>query len=107
MKAIVRRLCRLELNLGVRESNEPSAAEIIYERRRQRLLASGLPCEEHPPGYFRGLGSEVIDAEVLRNATAEAGGESDISVAAVDRSTPPRAFLLRIPESATPRRISN
>jgi hypothetical protein len=70
MKLIMRRLCRLELNLGVRESNEPTAAEILYDRRRRRLLASGIPCEERPPGYFRGIGSCVIDADVLRNARA-------------------------------------
>jgi hypothetical protein len=58
-------------NLGVRESDDPSGAEIIYERRRWRFQSSGLPCEEHPPGYFRCGGSSVIDAEVLRNARAE------------------------------------
>jgi hypothetical protein len=77
MKAIMRRLRRLELNVGVCQSDEPNVAEIIYERRRRRLAASGLPCEEHPPGYFRrGAGSEVIDADELRNALTRRRAEA-------------------------------
>jgi hypothetical protein len=77
MKLLIRRIRRLELNVGVCESDGPSVAEIIYERRRQRLEASGLPCEEHLPGYFRGGGgSFVIDAEALRNARTRRHAEA-------------------------------
>jgi hypothetical protein len=76
MKPIMRRLRRLELNFGVCESDGPSVAEIIYERRRRRLAAEGLPCEEHPPGYFRRGGSGVIDADELRNALTRRHAEA-------------------------------
>jgi hypothetical protein len=48
MKAIIRRLCRLEEVRVVREQEGPSPVELIRERRRRRAEASGEPFEERP-----------------------------------------------------------
>ena len=49
MKAIIRRLCRLEEVRAVREQYEgPSPIDLIRERRRHRAEASGEPFEERP-----------------------------------------------------------
>ena len=48
MKAIIRRLCRLEEVRVVREQGGPSPVELIRERRRRRAEASGEPLEERP-----------------------------------------------------------
>jgi hypothetical protein len=48
MKAIIRRLCRLEEVRVVREQEGPSPVELIRERRRRRAEASGKPFEELP-----------------------------------------------------------
>jgi len=49
MKAIIRRLRRLEEVRVVREQEEgPSPVELMRERRRRRAEASGEPFEERP-----------------------------------------------------------
>ena len=49
MKAIIRRLRRLEEVRVVREQEEgPSPAAVIRERRRRRAEANGEPFEERP-----------------------------------------------------------
>jgi hypothetical protein len=48
MKAIIKRLCRLEEVRVVREQGGPSPVELIRERRRRRAEASGEPFEERP-----------------------------------------------------------
>ena len=48
MKAIIRRLCRLEEVRVVREQEGPSPVELSRERRRRRAEASGEPFEERP-----------------------------------------------------------
>jgi hypothetical protein len=51
MKAIIRRLRRLEELRVVREQEGPSPVELIRERRRRRAEASGEPFEEWPCEY--------------------------------------------------------
>ena len=51
MKAIIKRLCRLEEVRAVREQDGPSPVELIRERRRRRAEASGEPFEEPPCEY--------------------------------------------------------
>ena len=48
MKAIIRRLCRLEEVRVVREQEGLSPVDLIRERRRRRAEASGEPFEERP-----------------------------------------------------------
>ena len=49
MKAIIRRLRRLEEVRVVREHEEgPNVVELIRERRRRRAEANGAPFEERP-----------------------------------------------------------
>ena len=48
MKAIIRRLCRLEEVRIVREQEGPSPVDLIREHRRRRAEASGEPFEERP-----------------------------------------------------------
>ena len=48
MKAIIRRLRRLEEVRIVREQEGPSPVELIRERRRRSAEASGEPFEEPP-----------------------------------------------------------
>ena len=48
MKAIIRRLRRLEEVRIVREQEGPSPVELIRERRRRSAEASGEPFEERP-----------------------------------------------------------
>jgi hypothetical protein len=48
MKAIIRRLRRLEEVRVVREQEGPSPVELIRERRRRRAEASGEPFDERP-----------------------------------------------------------
>jgi hypothetical protein len=48
MKAIIKRLCRLEEVRAVREQEGPSPVDLIRERRRRRAEASGEPFEERP-----------------------------------------------------------
>jgi hypothetical protein len=48
MKAIIKRLRRLEEVRVVREQEGPSPVELIRERRRRRAEASGEPFEERP-----------------------------------------------------------
>ena len=53
MKAIIRRLRRLEEVRAVREQDEgPSPIDLIRERRRRRAEANGEPFEER---LYRGL----------------------------------------------------
>jgi hypothetical protein len=49
MKAIIRRLCRLEEITIVHQQDEgPGPIDLIRERRRRRAEASGEPFEERP-----------------------------------------------------------
>ncbi|SRR5260370_42069985 len=71
MKTIARRLRLLENRVASHEIGGPSPAEVLRERRRRRLEASGLPYEERAlePLPFE-LGRRPTCAEVLRSARA-------------------------------------
>ena len=77
MKTIIGRLRRLEQMSGGSNSGGTSPAEVLWERRRRRFEAEGLPFEDRPPepGFYA-HGSGVLDAEVLRNARARRCAES-------------------------------
>jgi len=78
MKTIIRRLRRLEGMAADPDFQGPSPAEALWERRRRRLEAEGLPFEERPPGSFRHAhDSGVLDAEILRKARARRWAESE------------------------------
>ena len=49
MKIIDRRIRKLEKTVANHEIGGPSPAEVVRERLRRRLEASGLPFEEAPP----------------------------------------------------------
>jgi hypothetical protein len=72
MKTIIRRLCRLEETLAPQAADEEvRIANLLRERRRRRLEASGLPYEERPvEPYPRTLGRRATWAEVLRERRA-------------------------------------
>jgi hypothetical protein len=77
MKTIISRLRRLEERVADPNFGGPSPAEVLWERRRRRLEAEGLPFEERPPEPgFHTHGSGVLDAEVLLNARARRWAES-------------------------------
>ena len=60
MKAIIRRLRRLEEITVVHQQEEgPNLAELLRERRRHRAEANGEPFEERP---YRGLTYDPIEA---------------------------------------------
>jgi hypothetical protein len=70
MKAIVRRLTRLEQShTPIADLRRQSAAEILWERKQRRLQAEGLPYEtirpQHPPGPYMSC------AETLRKCRQE------------------------------------
>jgi hypothetical protein len=69
MKAIIRRLCRLEEVRVVREQEGPSPVELMRERRRRRAEADGEPFEEWPdegPTYDQN--GQLSVADILRKA---------------------------------------
>ena len=65
MKAIIRRLCRLEEVRVVREQEGPSPVELMRERRRRRAEADGEPFEE-PPDEEPTYDPNVSVADILR-----------------------------------------
>jgi hypothetical protein len=68
MKAIFKRLCRLEDRVAGPGFQGPSPAEVLLERRRRRLEAGGLPFELPPPGRLvHARGNSLRIADVLRN----------------------------------------
>src|SRR5450759_3633154 len=66
MKAIFRRLCRLEDRAARPDFQGPSPAEVLFERRRRRSEASGLTFGDRPPEPFLCPHGKSI-ADVLRN----------------------------------------
>jgi hypothetical protein len=69
MKTIARRLRLLENRVASHEIGGPSPVEVLRERRRRRLEASGLPYEERAPeSILYELGRRPTCAEVLRSA---------------------------------------
>ena len=75
MKAILRRLDRIEQSLAPKPTAEDrrmaELADLIRERRRRRLEAAGLPFEELPqlpPDYD---GRRLSIAEILRARRAQ------------------------------------
>jgi hypothetical protein len=77
MKLITRRIRLLENRVASHEIGRPSPVEVLRERRRRRLEASGLPYVERPrePLVFE-HGRPPTCAEVLRAARARRHAES-------------------------------
>jgi hypothetical protein len=80
MKTIIKRLGRLEDRVASPGFQGPSPAEILFERRRRRLEASGLRLKERPLGpLIHARGNSLLIADVLRNRRAlrctEAGSQ--------------------------------
>src|SRR5258708_240081 len=77
MKAIITRLRRLEERVANHQTGGPSRVDVLRERRRRRLEASGLPYVERPrePLVFE-HGRCATCAEVLRAARARRHAES-------------------------------
>jgi hypothetical protein len=70
VKAIIRRLTRLEqARTPIANVQRQRAAEILWERRRRRLKAAGLPFETVKPRYSQGQYMSV--AETLRMCRQE------------------------------------
>jgi hypothetical protein len=68
MEKIIRRLCRLEDRAVSPDFQGPSPAEVLFERRRRRLKASGLPFEDRVPEPFLFAHCKGLRiADVLRN----------------------------------------
>jgi predicted nucleic acid-binding OB-fold protein len=63
MKTIIRRLHRLE-SVAAIVAKGPSIAEVILERRRRRLEASGQTVESSPPIDYTGC--RTIADHILR-----------------------------------------
>jgi hypothetical protein len=76
MKAIFKRLCRLEDRVASPGFQGPSPAEVLFERRRRRLEASGLPFEDRPPESFLCPHGKSI-ADVLRNRRTRRSTEAE------------------------------
>jgi hypothetical protein len=70
MKAILRRLDRIEQSLAPKPSVQgrrmAEIADQIRERRRQRLQAAGLPFQEPPPLPPDYEGQRLSIAEIIR-----------------------------------------
>ena len=70
MKAILRRLDRIEQSLAPKPTAQDrrmaELAELIRERRRRRLEAAGLPFQEPPPLPADYCGRRLSIAETLR-----------------------------------------
>ena len=77
MKLITRRIRLLENRVASHEIGGPSPVEVLRERRRRRLEASGLSYLERPlePLVFE-HGRRPTCAEVLRAARARRHAES-------------------------------
>ena len=69
MKAIIRRLRRLEEAKVVRQQEEgPSVADLLRERRRRRAEVNGEPFEERPfEGLSYDLSGDLSVADILRS----------------------------------------
>ena len=70
MKALKRRIRRLEQRLAPQPASKgPSAVDILRERRRRRLEAAGQPFEEPAPAQLTsGAGRPRSVVEILRQA---------------------------------------
>jgi hypothetical protein len=70
MKALKRRIRRLEQRLAPQPASKgPSAVDILRERRRRRLEAAGQLIEEPAPAQLtRGAGRPRSVVEILRQA---------------------------------------
>jgi hypothetical protein len=76
MKAVARRILRLESALTPQVDVAACLqawdwATILYQRRRRRAEANGLPFDQLPPernNYVQQAGSPLTYAEVLRDA---------------------------------------
>jgi hypothetical protein len=70
MKALKRRIRRLEQRLAPQPASKgPSAVDILRERRRRRLEAAGQPIEEPAPAQLAsGAGRPRNVVEILRQA---------------------------------------
>jgi hypothetical protein len=70
MKALKRRIRRLEQRLAPQPASKgPSAVDILRERRRRRLEAAGQPFEEPAPAQVAGgSGRPRSVVEILRQA---------------------------------------
>ena len=68
MRAVIRRLCRLEEKFVPQEDPESlRIADLLRERRRRRLEASGQPFEDAPrETVYAGPGRRLSIAETLR-----------------------------------------
>lgn len=76
MRAIVRRLARLEKSsTPIAHLRCQSAAKLLWERRQRRLQAEGLPFEtvepEYPPGPY------ISCADALRMCLAQKRAERE------------------------------
>ena len=78
MKAIAKRIRRLEERLQLQQDRqpdrkEPSPADILRERIRRRAEAAGEPFEEPAPGRIRDeTGRLLSPAEILREGWGRA-----------------------------------
>ena len=70
MKALKRRIRRLEQRLAPQPASKgPSVVDILRERRRRRLEAAGQPIEEPAPARLvSGAGRPRSVVEILRQA---------------------------------------
>jgi hypothetical protein len=69
MKALKRRIRRLEQRLAPQPASRgPSAVDILRERRRRRLEAAGQPIEEPPAQVTSAAGRLRSVVEILRQA---------------------------------------
>ncbi len=70
MKAILKRLCRLE-TVAIPDEKERAAVEAILEARRQRLGANYEPFH-YPPNRFEGcrtIADRILRARKLQNGS--------------------------------------
>jgi hypothetical protein len=79
MKALKRRIRRLEQRLAPQPASKgPSAVDILRERRRRRLEAAGQPIEELAPAQVAsGAGRPRSVVEILRQARNRDRGGSN------------------------------
>jgi hypothetical protein len=69
MKALKRRICRLEQRLAPQPASKgPSPVDILRERRRRRLEAAGQPFEEPPAQVTSAADRPRSVVEILRQA---------------------------------------
>ena len=77
MKALIRRLHRLEERVASSNSSGPSWVDVLYERQRRRREASGLPPEEPLEPLFDARGRPLQTwAAVLSACQARRCAES-------------------------------